>query len=90
MVALYLIPGEGRGQDHEGEATFPPKMVCLWKVSLLQEALQAVQERAAPFPSGDPVWVGNSHVESKRCSEKGEKKGPEEKREAEEEEGGWG
>lgn len=58
MVALYLMPGGRKGHDYGGGASHAPiKDILplfknsLWKVSLLQEALQPGQARATSLPS---------------------------------------
>lgn len=85
MVALYLMPGGGRGQGPEGEATFPLTTVCLsFKTAPGSQpppgSPPGWPHRAAPLPSGGPVWAGNS---VQRAGDEGERRQERNRREEE-------
>lgn len=82
MVALYLMPRGGRGQDHEGEVTFPSKTVCLsfkiasGKAASSRKPSRLAREELLLSPQGGPGsnMGRKSPAESKQCHEKEEKK----------------
>ena len=94
MVALYLMPGGRRGQDHGGGATFPPKTVyfplqiAFGKSASSRKPSRMAKEELLPSPRKARAGRRLPHGEQEN-REKSQRKEPERRGRQKEEKGRW-